>query len=341
MRRGLAAGRARLAVCPVPARRRDTGSPRLSSAAMADRDGNGWIRCAQGHRHWGRFGAAGLLAYVPAEAGDAAVLLQRRSSWVNHPGTWGPPGGAMDSHESAVSAALREAAEECGVPAGQVTVGAILRDDHGGWSYQTVIAAARDQFPVRNASEETSEVRWISEGDVGRLDLHPGFAGQWPSLRAALAPLTIIVDVANVMGSRADGWWRDRDGAAVPGVLVPVPGASPGRRGTGRARRPAAAIRQPARRTVGRAAIRRVRACRTSAGRFVRGRAARCQPGPGGCRGGLGRRPDRRPGGAAARPAPRGDGRPGIARPVLRRRRGSDRAALAARHALTQPRLFI
>src|SRR5450755_465767 len=215
MRRGLAAGRARLAVCPVPARRRDTGSPRLSSAAMADRDGNGWIRCAQGHRHWGRFGAAGLLAYVPAEAGDAAVLLQRRSSWVNHPGTWGPPGGAMDSHESAVSAALREAAEECGVPAGQVTVGAILRDDHGGWSYQTVIAAARDQFPVRNASEETSEVRWISEGDVGRLDLHPGFAGQWPSLRAALAPLTIIVDVANVMGSRADGWWRDRAGAAV------------------------------------------------------------------------------------------------------------------------------
>jgi hypothetical protein len=121
----------------------------------------------------------------------------------------------MDSHESAVSAALREAAEECGVPAGQVTAGAILRDDHGGWSYQTVIAAAREQFPVRNASEETSEVGWISEGDVGRLDLHPGFAGQWPSLRAALAPLTIIVDVANVMGSRADGWWRDRAGAAV------------------------------------------------------------------------------------------------------------------------------
>ena len=28
-------------------------------------------------------------------------------------------------------------------------------------------------------------------------------------------PVTIVVDVANVMGSRPDGWWRDRSGAAV------------------------------------------------------------------------------------------------------------------------------
>ena len=27
--------------------------------------------------------------------------------------------------------------------------------------------------------------------------------------------MTIVVDVANVMGSRPDGWWRDRPGAAV------------------------------------------------------------------------------------------------------------------------------
>jgi 8-oxo-dGTP diphosphatase len=26
---------------------------------------------------------------------------------------------------------------------------------------------------------------------------------------------TVVVDVANVMGARADGWWRDRAGAAV------------------------------------------------------------------------------------------------------------------------------
>ena len=80
--------------------------------AMASRDGNGWVRCELGHRHWGRFGAAGLLAFVTG----GPVLLQRRTWWSHHGGTWGLPGGARDSHESALGAALREAAEECGVP---------------------------------------------------------------------------------------------------------------------------------------------------------------------------------------------------------------------------------
>jgi 8-oxo-dGTP diphosphatase len=48
--------------------------------------------------------------------------------------------------------------------------------------------------------------------------------------------VTLIVDGANVMGSRADGWWRDRAGAmarlhgelaglAAGGITGPVPGA--------------------------------------------------------------------------------------------------------------------
>ncbi len=202
---------------------------------MVNRDGNGWTTCDLGHRHWGRFGAAGLLAYAPGPAdrarwsdrggrpgragpadggGQTCVLLQRRSWWGNHGGTWGPPGGARDSHESAVTAALREAEEECAMPAGAVSARGILLDDHGGWSYQTVVAAAPRPFPVRAVSNETTKASWVAAGDVAALDLHPGFAEWWPVLREALQPLTIIVDGANVMGSRPDGWWRDRAGAA-------------------------------------------------------------------------------------------------------------------------------
>jgi len=181
---------------------------------MTNRDGNGWTRCGRGHRHWGRHGAAGLLLAAPDETGHPAVLLQQRSWWGSYGGTWGPPGGARDSHESAVRAALREAIEECAIDPRSIRVHGVLTDDHGGWTYQTVLASAAAPLAAAAVSEETSEVAWVRVADVERLRLHPGFADQWSSLRAALAPLTIIVDAANVMGSRPDGWWRDRAGAA-------------------------------------------------------------------------------------------------------------------------------
>lgn len=43
-----------------------------------------------------------------------------------------------------------------------------------------------------------------------------------------LDPLVLVVDVANVMGSRPDGWWRDRSGAATRLLtsLAPLLGTS-------------------------------------------------------------------------------------------------------------------
>ncbi len=181
---------------------------------MADGDGNGWVVCARGHRHWGRYGAAGLLTYAPDPAGQPSVLLIHRAGWTQHGGTWGPPGGARDSHESAARAALREAAEECGVPSGAVRILGLLDDDHGGWSYQTLVAAAAAAFGVRVVGGEAAEVAWVPVSQVGALPLHPGFAETWPAIRGAMAQVTVIVDGANVIGARADGWWRDRAGAA-------------------------------------------------------------------------------------------------------------------------------
>lgn len=182
---------------------------------MAEGDGNGWVVCAQGHRHWGRYGAAGLLAAAPGPDGQASVLLILRASWTQHPGTWGPPGGARDSHESAAHAALREASEECALPPAAARIHGLLDDDHGGWSYQTLLADVDGPIDVQPVSPEAPEVAWIPENKVEALALHPGFAATWPSIRVAMRPVTVLVDVANVMGSRADGWWRDRAGAAV------------------------------------------------------------------------------------------------------------------------------
>jgi hypothetical protein len=39
---------------------------------------------------------------------------------------------------------------------------------------------------------------------------------------ASGVPVTLVVDLANVMGSRPDGWWKDRAGAATR-LLTPMP----------------------------------------------------------------------------------------------------------------------
>lgn len=176
-------------------------------------DGDGWVTCGLGHPHWGRHGAAGLLLRS-ADQPHRMVLMQLRVAWSHHGGTWGLLGGARDSHESAVDTALREAAEEADIDPGALDVVAAYVDDHDGWSYATVVAEAPTAFTVRPGNAETDELRWVPEPEVSALDLHPHFAVTWPTLRTVPGAPQVVVDAANVVGSRPDGWWRDRLGAA-------------------------------------------------------------------------------------------------------------------------------
>jgi len=173
--------------------------------------GDAWVAGPDGRRFWGTFGAAGLLVLHP----KSGVLLQHRAPWSHFGGTWGLPGGARHEGESAVRGAVREAHEEAGVPEELIRPLFSSCLDLGWWSYTSIVARAAEEFTPVIGDAESLELRWVRVDDVGSLDLHPGFAASWPTLLEGL-PLrpVIIVDAANVVGSRPDGWWHDRAGAA-------------------------------------------------------------------------------------------------------------------------------
>jgi 8-oxo-dGTP diphosphatase len=74
-----------------------------------------------------------------------------------------------------------------------------------------VIADTPEPWPVP-PGHRTGELAWIPEREVAARDLDPALAARWPALRVTETGL--LVDAANVVGSRPDGWWRDRAGAA-------------------------------------------------------------------------------------------------------------------------------
>ncbi|AWH93115.1 NUDIX domain-containing protein [Dietzia lutea] len=79
------------------------------------------------------------------------------------------------------------------------------------WTYTTVIADAPHALETV-PNNESLELRWVPETRVADLPLMPAFAQAWANgLRSE--PVELVVDVANVLGSRPDGWWRDRAGA--------------------------------------------------------------------------------------------------------------------------------
>ncbi|GAA5209460.1 NUDIX hydrolase [Microbacterium kyungheense] len=173
--------------------------------------GDAWVVAPTGERYWGRFGAAGLLA-VDAQRG---VLLQHRVSWSHFGDTWALPGGARHEGESACDGALREAAEEAGVPHAAIRPRVLSVFDLGYWSYTTVVGDVVEPFEPIISDPESRELAWVPVEVVVDYPLHPGFAASWERLQSLIGVRpAVVVDVANVMGSVPDGWWRDRPAAA-------------------------------------------------------------------------------------------------------------------------------
>ncbi|WP_227992876.1 MULTISPECIES: NUDIX domain-containing protein [unclassified Pseudactinotalea] len=144
--------------------------------------GDAWIDGPRG-RFWGRYGAAGLLAWDPRRG----VLLQHRALWSHHGGTWGLPGGALHANEAPAAGAVREAREEAGVPESALRVRATHLFDAGYWRYTTVLAEVLAPFTPVIADPESLELAWVPVDDVAARPLHPGFARAWPELRELLA----------------------------------------------------------------------------------------------------------------------------------------------------------
>jgi len=146
-----------------------------------------YVHCECGHRHWGRYGAAGLLLTDPARTG---AVLQKRSDHVHHGGTWALIGGAVEPGESPAAAALREAHEEEGLDPSEVTVlRSFVGTDHPSWTYTYVLVEApRPDDPelVATGGWESDGARWVDLSDVPTLPLHPGLRGDWPRVLAEL-----------------------------------------------------------------------------------------------------------------------------------------------------------
>lgn len=113
---------------------------------------------------------------VTNDSGD--ILIIRRTDNGNH----ALPGGGMDLGESITTAAVRETKEETGVDV-EITglVGIYTNPNHrieytsDGEVRQefSVVFTARPTGGTPTPSSESSEVLWVSPGDIAALRMHP------------------------------------------------------------------------------------------------------------------------------------------------------------------------
>jgi len=126
----------------------------------------GWVG-----EYWGRAGA-GILFTTGAK-----ILLLKRSPYVDQPGDWGIPGGALPVDSSGkpmnpLKGALKEVKEEVGtVPGHRIEDRFVYRD--GQFRFTTFIAKVTEEFTPR-LNWENSDSEWVTEDELRGKKLHFG-----------------------------------------------------------------------------------------------------------------------------------------------------------------------
>jgi 8-oxo-dGTP diphosphatase len=173
--------------------------------------GDGFVLVADGTQRWGRFGAAGILARWADDDGASWYFLARRSEHCHQGGTWAVPGGALHLGEDPLAGGLREWVEEVGTPLDNFTVVSVHEDDHGGWSYWTVVVEVASRFaPPASANWETTEISWTREDGLPDLNLHDAFRSTLVRLGLLPGPGADEGSVTAFVGDRSTAVGSDR-----------------------------------------------------------------------------------------------------------------------------------
>lgn len=116
--------------------------------------------------------------FVAVRSQDGRLLLVRRCD----DGTWELPGGRVDVGETAVEAAVREAAEEAGVHV--LVTGLLGLFTDPAHVVRSPVGEVRQQFVVlfsaravggtpHGDTQETSDAAWVPVADLRYLPIHP------------------------------------------------------------------------------------------------------------------------------------------------------------------------
>ena len=169
-------------------------------------DGDGWVVSDSGAATGAGTARRVCCCGRRAPTARAAVLLQHRAPWSHQGGTWGLPGGARDSHETAEAGRGPRGARG-GRPARRPADRARDRGHRRGRRRADALDLHhRDRRRRRTAARPCPTGRAPSCAGWPRtrsptLPLHPGFAASWARLRAVAATIPLLQAVSSAAGS--------------------------------------------------------------------------------------------------------------------------------------------